>query len=243
MRCERSASTASLSKVSLALTNYPAQYQVQYQVRTAPRPCAGLFLFGTYLSGLKPFAMNIRFVPARTDSDLLAILQLQRANLPENISAEEAAAQGFVTVRHDLGILREMNEPDGHATAWADGELAGYALVMPRAFRDRIPILQPMFDRIDAIAYDGRQLGERPYIIMGQVAVAKPYRGQGIFAGLYEDLARRLAPHFDWLITEVATRNTRSRRAHTKVGFEDLLLYTAPDAEEWVIVGLNLKGA
>lgn len=225
----------------LRAASYPVQYQIYYQVRSAPRPLRGaFFLPGTYLCEKLPLRM-MQFRPARTDSDLAAILRLQRANLPENISADEARDQGFVTVRHDLEILREMNDPYGHSTAWAGEELAGYALVMPPTFRSRIPVLEPMFERIDAISRGEKTVGEFRYIIMGQVAVAKDFRGQGTFSGLYMDLARRLAPHFDFLITEVATRNTRSWRAHAKVGFEDLLIYKAPDGEEWVIIGLKLS--
>jgi RimJ/RimL family protein N-acetyltransferase len=42
-------------------------------------------------------------------------------------------------------------------------------------------------------------------------------------------------------VTEVAARNTRSLRAHARVGFEPLHVY--PDAttgEEWHVIGLDL---
>ncbi len=178
---------------------------------------------------------------AATDEDLRHILALQHINLPANISAAEAREQGFVTVHHDLELLRAMNDPYGHATAWEGDVLAGYALVMPREFGNRIPVLIPMFERMNDIRLaDGRRLGNLEYIVMGQVAVARGFRGSGVFAGLYDDLRRRLRLHFEALVTEIATRNTRSWRAHAKVGFEDWEIYTDPDGEEWVIVGWML---
>lgn len=85
-----------------------------------------------------------------SDEDLTAILELQAANLPAALGADERRTQGFVTLRHDLALLREMNHPWAHviATTADGGGLVGYALVMPLSFRGRLPILDPMFERL-----------------------------------------------------------------------------------------------
>ena len=41
--------------------------------------------------------------------ELEQILDLQQRNLPKNISQEEREKEGFVTVEHDLDLLRAMN--------------------------------------------------------------------------------------------------------------------------------------
>jgi predicted GNAT superfamily acetyltransferase len=76
---------------------------------------------------------------------------------------------------------------------------------------------------------------------MGQVCIAKGYRGQGIFQGLYQEMANQLEPHFEYIITEVSKRNPRSIRAHEKVGFLNVREYTSDDGEEWVILLLNVS--
>ena len=55
-------------------------------------------------------------------------------------------------------------------------------------------------------------------------------------------MAERYGSRFDLVVTEVAARNTRSLRAHARVGFEPLHVY--PDAttgEEWHVIGLELS--
>lgn len=184
----------------------------------------------------------MQYRAARDNNDLQAILDLQRVNLPENISPAEARDQGFLTVRHDLPLLRELNHPLGHTIAVApDGTLAGYALTMEYRFRDRIPILIPFFDKLDTLQYDGAPLTGDRYVLMGQVAVAKAYRGQGVFTGLYRTMQERMAPHYPYIVTEISLRNTRSIRAHARVGFTEIHRYTGPEGEEWSVVLLPAR--
>src|SRR5262249_24579419 len=110
-----------------------------------------------------------------------------------------------------------------------DGEtLAGYALVMPVECRQWLPVLQPMFARLDALKV-------QRYYVMGQICVAQAYRGRGVFDALYREHRERLSPQFDACVTEVATRNMRSMRAHQRVGFTELERYR--DAtDEWSLI-------
>ncbi len=179
----------------------------------------------------------INYDTATTDQDLRYILDLQDSNLPANLSAQEARSEGFLTVRHSFDLLKRMNTPYPHIVARDGVKVIGYALVMLRSFATEIPVLAPMFDRINGIKYNGSELGGTRYFIMGQVCIGKPYRGQGVFTGLYAEMKKRMAKDFDFIITEVATRNTRSMRAHQKLGFETILEYR--DGEEWAVVLLR----
>ena len=181
----------------------------------------------------------ITFGVVANDHELQQILDLQFLNLPQNISPEESSSQGFVTVHHDFALLKQMNSPYPHIVARDGEQIAGYALVMLRAFQKEIPVLFEMFHQIDTTVYSGQKLGEAKYFIMGQVCVDKPYRGQGVFAGLYEEMARRMSPHFDYIITEVARSNPRSMRAHEKVGFERIHNYV--DGRHWEVLLLDIK--
>jgi len=176
---------------------------------------------------------EISYGTADTDLDLQQILALQAENLSTNISGEVAKKEGFVTVQHDFGLLKRMNTPYPHTVATANGKVVGYTLVMLRSFAAEIPVLLPMFDRINEAVFDGVKLGDSRYFIMGQVCIAKEYRGQGVFAGLYQKMAEAMAPDFDFIITEIATRNLRSIRAHRKVGFRPVMVYD--DGEEWEV--------
>ncbi len=173
---------------------------------------------------------------AAADEDLEQILALQRQNVEEELCPDEVVADGFVTVRHDLPLLRDMNRAESHIVAKSGGRVVGYALVMLRAFEDRIPILGPMYDKLSRLSYQGRPVEEYRYFIMGQVCVAKLFRGSGAFAGMYSKMRALYSPKYRMVITEVARRNMRSIRAHEKVGFELLHRYRDSAAEEWDVV-------
>lgn len=180
------------------------------------------------------------FTTASTDQDLQQILALQQVNLSKNISTEESRSQGFVTVEHDFEILKAMNDACPHIIAKVDDQVVGYTLVMLEQFKNRIPILIPMFEKVNQLQWNNRIIGDLKYFIMGQVCIAKEWRGQGIFSGLYKQMKTALSDRFDCIITEIATRNTRSMRAHEKVGFEVLETYEG-ETEEWAIVGWDWK--
>jgi hypothetical protein len=73
------------------------------------------------------------------------------------------------------------------------------------------------------------------YYVMGQVCVAKSWRGTGVFDHLYAAHRKHLHGRFDACVTEISVRNTRSLKAHMRVGFEELERYR--DAtDEWVVV-------
>lgn len=185
----------------------------------------------------------VRFDLARTASDVREILDLQAANLQTALPPDVVASQGFVTVRHEPSVLLRMNEAGPAVVARANGRVVGYALVMPRAFAADVPILAPLFDRLDRLAWHGVPLRDNPrWFVMGQICVAAGYRGRGIFDGLYGTMAERYRDRYDFTVTEVAARNARSLRAHARVGFETMLVY--PDAttgEQWHVIGLDLR--
>jgi len=164
------------------------------------------------------------------EAELQQILDLQRRNLARNLSKREVAEQGFVTVEHTLDVLRRMHALVPSIVARDGGELAGYALVMPVECRSFIPVLEPMFQRLETLG-----LYRPRFYVMGQICVASPYRGQGVFDLLYRTHREHLRGRYDSVVTEVATRNARSLRAHRRVGFEELERYR--DAtDEWALL-------
>ena len=179
---------------------------------------------------------EVSFRTASSDEELRQILALQQSNLEEGLHPQEVADQGFVTVRHDFELLRDMNGAAPHVVAVSDGQVVGYALAMVRAFEDRIPILKPMYAMLGQLEYQGQPVNEVPYLIMGQVCVDKGFRGKGVFGGLYQALRQQYSNDYAMTITEIARRNGRSIRAHEKVGFELLHRYTADDGEVWDLV-------
>ena len=186
---------------------------------------------------------SMQFSTVETSDDVSGILDLQSRNLASALTPETIASQGFVTVRHDEGVLRRMNDATPSIVARVGGRVVAYALVMPRSFAADVPILGPLFAMLDTLSWNGRPLrGDPRLFVMGQVCVADGYRGSGIFDGLYRTMAERYGADFNFTVTEVAARNTRSLRAHQRVGFQAVHVY--PDdttGEEWHVIALDLR--
>lgn len=173
---------------------------------------------------------------SENNSELKQILSLQSKNLETNITKEELKSQGFVTVKHNLELLQEMSREYPHVIAVDNDEVIGYALVMLKRFSDKIPVLVPMFEMIDRLEFQSIKLANANYFVMGHICIEKDYRGRGVFQGLYRQMKNQLKNHFDFVITEVATRNQRSLAAHSKVGFKSILKYRSELGEEWDIL-------
>ena len=187
---------------------------------------------------------SIVFTTVSTADEVSEILDLQARNHPAVLTSETMAREGFVTVRHDASVLRRMNVVTPSVIAKAGSRVVGYALVMPREFAADVPILRPFFDRLDTLSWNGVPLGGNPrWFVMGQICIADGYRGIGIFDGLYRTMAETYGDRFDLTVTEVAARNPRSLRAHARVGFRPLHLYSdATTGEEWHVIALEFAG-
>jgi GNAT superfamily N-acetyltransferase len=184
----------------------------------------------------------IQISNANTDEDLRGILSLQNENHFSNVTPQEALSQGFVTVKHDFENLKNISGTYRHVIAKDDNTVVGYALVMLKEYGSQVHELVSMFKLLDNIMYHGISIGSTKYMVMGQVCVDKQYRGQNIFYALYEKLQEDMKKDFQFIITEIANRNTRSMKAHAKVGFETIHNYIDPDTNEnWNVVLLKLE--
>lgn len=178
----------------------------------------------------------IQYSTANAINDLEGILKLQKANLARNLSAAESESQGFVTVDHSYELLKKLNDQEKHVIARAHDRVVGYVLAMTKQARSDIPVLLPMFDAFDRYVFRERFISDYNYIVVGQVCVDKAFRGQGVFDQCYAAYRQQHAGKYDLAITEIAASNTRSLRAHKRIGFEELFSYAAPDGSDWKVV-------
>jgi ribosomal protein S18 acetylase RimI-like enzyme len=177
-------------------------------------------------------------LPSLTSSqlELQQILLLQEENLVKHIDETEMKSQGFVTLRHDLIILEQMHSLAPSVIIKDDDKVVAYALTMLQECRQLIPDLEPMFALLDKLSWNSKSLTDHSFYVMGQICVAKAYRGQGLFDDLYKHHKKIYHPKFDLIITEIATRNQRSIRAHERVGFKTIHTHQ-DELDEWAVVG------
>lgn len=177
----------------------------------------------------------IKLTTVTSTNELEQILDLQQRNLVQNINEMEMQTQGFVTMIHNLDVLQQMHNLAPSVIA-KDGEhVVGYALVMLRECRELFPPLEPMFQNFDRLEYKYRPLNDYKFYVMGQVCVDKQFRRTGLFDQLYKKHQEIYGNQFDFIVTEVSTRNIRSLRAHERVGFEALNTYS-DELDEWSVI-------
>lgn len=162
----------------------------------------------------------VTFCLVSNDSELEAILRLQQENLGRFLSEEEAAREGFVTAEYSLEFLRSMNEETPAVIAKAGDDVVGYSLVASRAIVGKHQLLDDLFISADQSFFNGESLKESNYVLCGQLCVAKGYRGQGIAQAMYGLFKSSYREKFKYCITDVASANPRSLRAHIKSGFQ-----------------------
>ena len=178
---------------------------------------------------------------AKTNQDLEQILSLQNANHVQNLTAEEKKSEGFVTVKHDMDLLRRMSDSAPQIIVKKNEVVVGYALVMFKEFSAMIPALTPMFDMFKKLSYKEKPLDAFKYYVMGQICIAEEIRGQGFFEKLYLKHKEIYSTRFDICLTEVSVRNTRSMKAHEKVGFQTIHTYK-DELDNWNILIWDWNG-
>lgn len=168
-------------------------------------------------------------------SELEQILELQRTNLVSGLPESERREQGFVTVMHTLELLQAMHRSAPSIIIKDEEKVVAYALTMLPEGRNLVPELVPMFSNMDHLTWKGKPLNEYRFYVMGQICVDKAYRGRGLFDQLYQKHKEVYSPDYDLMVTEIATRNTRSMRAHERVGFQTINVYR-DELDEWAVV-------
>ena len=104
---------------------------------------------------------------------------------------------------------------------------------MRPTFRN-IPMLLPLIKIADEV------VSNKPYLVMGQICIDKPYRGLGLFDGMYNYYKQQLSGQYQCLITEVAVENQRSLNAHKRVGFK-AVHSRVESGQEWKLLVWDWK--
>ncbi|HWZ21567.1 MAG TPA: hypothetical protein VNW06_02875 [Cytophagaceae bacterium] len=184
--------------------------------------------------------MELKITEANSKEELIEILILQEKNHRQNISTEAGLKNGFLSVRHELEVLKKMNLASPQIIAKAGDKVVAFAMVMLSSFKTSTPAMIPLFEMLEKISYKGKKITDYTYYIMGQICIDENYRSQGIFDKLYLKHKEVYSKQFDICVTEISSKNLRSMKAHQRVGFE--VIHTFKDqVDEWNIVVWNWK--
>ena len=168
-------------------------------------------------------------------SELVDIQHLQSENLRKNLLPEEAVAQGFLMAEYSLDFLQTMHAAAPSIIAKDGDTLAGYALVALPSIRYEHELLADLFNNIDKALYQEQHVKNSKYVVVGQLCVAKKYRGQGLVQNMYEHFRECLSSDYKYCITDIAHANARSLAAHIRTGFQ-IIDTSSYGGVEWHIV-------
>lgn len=181
--------------------------------------------------------MPIQITRVASDEDLKGILALQQKNHRRNISAEIAQEQGFVTAEHSFEQIKKLNEKETSIIAKDGNTVVGYALVMLPEFRGQMPVFDQLYETLDALIYEEKPITAYRYVIVGQLCVGEGYRGIGLVNQLYDFYRASLENAYDICVTDISSKNERSRKAHEKAGFQVIQSFHDDFTnEQWDIV-------
>jgi ribosomal protein S18 acetylase RimI-like enzyme len=170
-----------------------------------------------------------------TDDELKQIVELSRKNHRLYIDSDEKEKEGFVSWEYSFDLLKKMQDQQAHVFVKDGNRLVGYALVALKEAGLFHKDLAAMFSNLEEVMYNGKPLSTYKYYVMGQICIDKEYRGKGIFDMLYQQHKKLFKDRFDFVVTEISQSNTRSVRAHEKVGFKTI--YTHKDSiDNWNVV-------
>jgi ribosomal protein S18 acetylase RimI-like enzyme len=171
----------------------------------------------------------------RSRGDIDQILALQARNLKQNLSVEEKSAEGFLTMQFTPAMLWALHQLAPSVVVRDGSEIIAYAIVVLPEGRSLYPDLEGMFISLEKVEWNKQPLAGVSFYVMGQICVAKEYRGQGLFSMLYNKHRELFQDKYDCLVTEISTANLRSMRAHEKVGFQAIHRYR-DYLDEWNVV-------
>ncbi|HZF63752.1 MAG TPA: GNAT family N-acetyltransferase, partial [Chitinophagaceae bacterium] len=143
--------------------------------------------------------------------------------------------EGFVTWLYPLALLEGMHTLAPSVIAKDGNRVVGYALTTPLASRSFHREMDLFLQAMEKVQYRDKPLLDYSFYGMGQICIDKDYRGQGLFTGLYEKHKELYSSQHDFIITDIATSNPRSLKAHQKQGFIPIHKFTDSHGE-WVVV-------
>jgi ribosomal protein S18 acetylase RimI-like enzyme len=153
-------------------------------------------------------------------TELEGIRKLQEENLKRNLPDDEAETEGFVTAEYSIEFLETLHKAGPSIIAKEADLVVGYTLVATKSVGHQHELLSDLFNYIDKITNRGLMLKNAKYVVVGQLCVAKNYRGMGLVQQMYRHYKNSLAAEYDYCLTDVAENNPRSLKVHLKTGFQ-----------------------
>lgn len=150
-----------------------------------------------------------------TITDITQVLELQNANLYDNLTEKQRSA-GFVTTPFTTELLQELLGLRGLFVAEAGDEIIAYAMAAGWNYYKRWPIFPFMVSRFPFLTFLDRPILDEQSFQYGPVCIREDHRGTEVLPCLFEEMRVELATRFPMGVTFINRVNQRSLTAHTR---------------------------
>ncbi|MET3537725.1 GNAT family N-acetyltransferase [Chryseobacterium limigenitum] len=147
--------------------------------------------------------------------DYSAIIELQNANTPDQLTEEEKK-QGFVVSSMTEETLDDINKNLGVLVAIEDGKLAGFVCLATTNPLPGHPVVKAMYESFPQQIFNDRKLPEYRVFIYGPVLVNSNWRGKGILKKLFSAVKDFTKKNYDLGAAFINDKNPHSLSAHVE---------------------------
>lgn len=140
-----------------------------------------------------------------TDDELFQIHCLNRKNLKQYLDKNIREQEGFVTWLYSLDLLKKMHQLSPGIVVKNGNNVVAYALTTLKEAQIFHRDLEIMFENLQSVSYKTKPLPFYNFYCMGQICIAKEYRGKGLVNLLYQKHREIYGSQYDFILTEIST--------------------------------------
>jgi hypothetical protein len=171
-------------------------------------------------------------------ADLSQLAQLQEQSLRSNLDPSDRSSS-FLSAAVPDDTIKEMDKSVAVIVCVEESTLLGFLCASGIEYCKSMDLPGKMISRLDEVKFHGKNISSLEGFVAGPICVEKERRGQGIFAGLYECLFVTTKDKFDFCVSLIDVTNEPSLRAHQKIGYEIVDMFSY-EGEEFYTVALAL---
>lgn len=147
--------------------------------------------------------------------DYKAIIELQNANTPDQLSEEEKK-QGFVVSSMNEETLDGINKNLGVLVAIEDDKLAGFVCLATTNPLPEHPVVKAMYESFPNQIFNSKSLIEYRVFIYGPVLINSNWRGKGILKKLFSAVIDFTKKDYDLGTAFINDKNPHSLAVHVQ---------------------------
>lgn len=150
-------------------------------------------------------------------ADFESLVSLQNSNLASNLS-DDQRRDGFLSVSFSAKQFADMNDDLCVVVGTQEKVVKAFLCASTVEFNKPFALPKTMIDRFPQAIYDSKPLSDWLVCIAGPVCIDAALRGQGVLEMLYDCFYDIAPPQYELATVFVSADNTRSIRAHEKLG-------------------------